>query len=136
MAEVKRGLDILVYVKGEGEENVVLGAQKNCSLSLESDTIDVSNKNSDGWSDFIAGTKSWTISCDGQFLTDDPGQDALMNAFINATFVDVVMKDRDEAGTISYTGKAMITSVELEASYDDVFAYTVEFQGKGALTIA
>ena len=28
----------------------------------------------------------------------------------------------------------MITSLELEASYDDVFAYSVEFQGKGALT--
>lgn len=38
-----RGLDVLVYI---GE--TVLGAQKNCTLSLEADTIDVSNKNSFG----------------------------------------------------------------------------------------
>ena len=64
-----RGLDVLVYI---GE--TVLGAQKNCTLSLEADTIDVSNKNSFGWSDFISGTKNWSVSCDGQFTVEDTAQ--------------------------------------------------------------
>ena len=33
-----------------------------------------------------------------------------------------------------YKGQAAIASIELEAAYDDVFAYSVEFAGKGALT--
>ena len=129
MAQQIQGLNILVHV---GE--TVLGAQKNCTLSLEADSIDVSNKNSFGWSDFIPGTKNWSISCDGQFITDDAGQKALMDAYINSTFVDIEMKNEEE--TIYYKGKAMITSLELDAPYDDVFAYSVEFTGKGALANA
>ena len=55
-----------------------------------------------------------------------------MSAYINSTFVDIEMKNTEE--TIYYKGKAMITSLELDAPYDDVFAYSVEFTGKGALT--
>ena len=126
MANQVQGLNILVYL---GE--TVLGAQKNCTLSLEADSIDVSNKNSFGWSDFIPGTKSWTVSCDGQFIVEDTAQAKLVEAFKNNTFVKIEMKNSDS--TIYYAGDAMITSLELEASYDDVFAYSVEFQGKGAL---
>lgn len=127
MANQIQGLNILVYLG-----DVVLGGQKNCSLSMEADTIDVSNKNDFGWSSFIAGAKSWTVSCDGQFITSDAGQTALMEAFLNSTEVEIEMRNEDS--TIYYGGTAVITSLELEASYDDVFAYTVEFNGKGALT--
>lgn len=127
MAQQIQGLNILVYL---GE--TALGGQKNCTLSMEADTIDVSNKNDFGWSSFIAGAKSWTVSCDGQFLTDDAGQTALMEAFLGSEEVQIEMKKADDS--IYYSGKAVITSLELEAAYDDVFSYSVEFQGKGALT--
>lgn len=126
MAQQVQGLNILVYL---GE--TALGGQKNCTLSMEADTIDVSNKNDFGWSSFIAGAKSWTVSCDGQFLTDDAGQEALMAAFIGSEEVTIEM--RDSESTIYYAGQAVITSLELEAAFDDVFAYSVEFQGKGKL---
>jgi TP901-1 family phage major tail protein len=126
MAQQVQGLNILVYL---GE--TALGGQKNCTLSMEADTIDVSNKNDFGWSSFIAGAKSWTVSCDGQFLTDDAGQEALMAAFIESQEVTIEM--RDSESTIYYAGQAVITSLELEAAFDDVFAYSVEFQGKGKL---
>ena len=126
MANQVQGLNILVYL---GE--TVLGGQKNCTLSMEADTIDVSNKNDFGWASFIAGAKSWNITCDGQFLTDDAGQDALMAAFIASDEVTIEMKNEDES--IYYSGQAVITSLELEAAFDDVFAYSVEFTGKGAL---
>lgn len=107
---------------------------------MEADTIDVSNKNDFGWASFIPGAKSWTISCDGQFLTEDAGQDALMKAFLDSQEVEIVMSnevlgdgDKAKAATIEYVGKAVITSLELEAAFDDVFAYSVEFQGKGKL---
>lgn len=127
MADIKQiqGFNIMVYVGSNA-----IGGQKNCTLSLESDTIDVSNKNSNGWSDFIPGAKSWTISCDGQFLTDDAGQEALMAAFLGNGEVSVEMK----GSGVTYSGTAVVASLELEASYDDVFAYSVELQGKGALT--
>ena len=135
-----QGLNILVYVKN-GESKIAVGGQKNCTLSMEADTIDVSNKNDFGWASFIPGAKSWTISCDGQFLTEDDGQEALIKAFLDSEEVEIEMSNavlaaegqQAKEATIAYTGKAVITSLELEAAFDDVFAYSVEFQGKGKL---
>lgn len=121
-----RGLDILVY---HGE--TVLGSQKNCTLSMESESIDVSNKNSFGWADFIAGAKSWSIECEGQFVSTE--QSALMQAFVDAEFVQVEMKNAEE--DIYFAGEAMIESIELEASFDDVATYNIAFVGKGALQV-
>lgn len=121
-----RGLDILVY---HGE--TVLGSQKNCTLSMESESIDVSNKNSFGWADFIAGAKSWSIECEGQFVSTE--QEALMTAFVDSEFVQIEMKNAEE--DIYFAGEAMIESIELEASFDDVATYSISFVGKGALKV-
>jgi TP901-1 family phage major tail protein len=123
---VTRGLDILVYVG-----DVAIGGQQNCSLSMEADTIDISNKNDFGWASFIGGAKSWTVSCDGQFITDDAGQKALMDAFIAGDNVTVEMKN--EEATVFFGGEAAITSIELEASFDDVCTMSLELQGIGKL---
>jgi TP901-1 family phage major tail protein len=128
MATITKGLDILVYV---GEQAV--GGQKNCSLSMEADTIDTSNKNDFGWASFIGGAKSWTVSCDGQFMADDEGQKALMAAFIAGTNVQVEMKNDDDS--VYFAGTAAITSVEVEAAYDDVCALSLELQGVGPLAM-
>lgn len=123
---VTRGLDILVYVG-----DVAIGGQQNCSLSMEADTIDISNKNDFGWASFIGGAKSWSVSCDGQFITDDAGQKALMDAFIAGDNVTVEMKN--EEATVFFGGEAAITSIELEASFDDVCTMSLELQGIGKL---
>jgi TP901-1 family phage major tail protein len=124
---VTRGLEILVYIG-----DVAVGGQKNCTLSMEAESIDVSNKNDFGWSSFIGGAKSWSVSCDGQFITDDAGQQAIMTAFVEGTNVAVEMKNSDSS--VYFKGNAQITSVEVEASFDDVATLSMELQGLGALT--
>lgn len=124
---VTRGLDILVHIGTQA-----VGGQQGCTLSMEADTIDTSNKNDFGWASFIGGAKQWSVSCDGQFVVDDQGQKAIMDAFINGTEVEIEMKNQAE--TIYYKGKAVVTSVEVDAQFDDVATLSVEFQGKGALT--
>ena len=125
---VTRGLDVLVYVGANA-----VGGQKGCTLTMEAETIDVSNKNDFGWSSTIGGAKSWSVSCDGQFIADDQGQKALMTAFVNGTEVQVEMKNTAES--IYFAGKAAITSLEVDAQFDDVATITMELQGKGALTV-
>ena len=126
---VTRGLDILVHVGAKA-----IGGQKGCTLTMEADTIDTSNKNDAGWASFIGGAKQWSVSCDGQFVVDDEGQKAIMDAFIAGTEVEVEMKNQAE--TIYYKGKACITSVEVDAQFDDVATLAVEFQGLGALAVS
>lgn len=43
------------------------------------------------------------------------------------------MKNADES--VYFKGNAQITSIEVEASYDDVCTMSIEFQGVGALEI-
>ena len=126
---VTRGLDILVHVGAKA-----IGGQKGCTLTMEADTIDTSNKNDAGWASFIGGAKQWSVSCDGQFVVDDEGQKAIMDAFIAGTEVEVEMKNQAEK--IYYKGKACITSVEVDAQFDDVATLAVEFQGLGALAVS
>ena len=132
---VTKGLDILVYVPGAGgSTKVAIGGQKGCTLSMEADSIDVSNKNDFGWASTIGGAKSWTVSCDGQFITDDAGQKKLMECFVNGTEVDVEMKNTGE--TVYFAGKASITSIEVDAQFDDVATLSIELTGVGALKVS
>ena len=124
---VTKGLDILVYVGSKA-----VGGQKGCTLTMEAETIDVSNKNDFGWASTIGGAKSWSVSCDGQFIADDEGQKALMDAFVAGTEVQVEMKNT--AQSIYFAGKAAITSLEVDAQFDDVATMTIELQGIGALS--
>ena len=126
---VTRGLDILVHIGTNA-----VGGQKGCTLTMEADTIDTSNKNDFGWASFIGGAKQWSVSCDGQFVVNDQGQKAIMDAFIAGTEVEIEMKNQAES--VYYKGKACITSVEVDAQFDDVATLSVEFQGLGALAVS
>ena len=129
---VTRGLDLLVYA-GTGGSKQAIGGQKGCTLTMEADTIDISNKNDFGWASTIGGAKSWSVSCDGQFVADDVGQQALFDAFVAGTEVDIEMKNTAES--VYFAGKAAITSLEVDAQFDDVCTLSMELQGIGALQV-
>ena len=129
---VTKGLDILIYVGAEAQKKAI-GGQKGCTLSMEADTIDISNKNDFGWASTIGGAKSWSVSCDGQFIADDLGQQALFDAFVAGTDVQVEMKNTAES--VYFAGKAAITSLEIDAQFDDVCTLSMELQGIGALKV-
>ena len=130
---VTRGLDLLVYAGTSGGSKQAIGGQKGCTLTMEADTIDISNKNDYGWASTIGGAKSWSVSCDGQFVADDAGQQALFDAFVAGTEVDIEMKNTAES--VYFAGKAAITSLEVDAQFDDVCTLSMELQGIGALTV-
>ena len=130
---VTRGLDLLVYAGTSGGSKQAIGGQKGCTLTMEADTIDISNKNDFGWASTIGGAKSWSVSCDGQFVADDAGQQALFDAFVAGTEVDIEMKNTAES--VYFAGKAAITSLEVDAQFDDVCTLSTELQGIGALTV-
>lgn len=125
-----RGVDVLLYVPSTATEPVA--GQRNATLSLSSDTIDTTAKDTGDWRTFLAGLKSWTLSCDGLYVTADAGILELENSFLNGDTVTVKLaKDTDWTAT----GEAVITSLDYDASLEDVMSFSVELQGTGALTI-
>ena len=129
---VTRGLEILMYTGTESNKKAI-GGQKGCTLTMEAADIDVSNKNDFGWTSTIGGAKSWSVSCEGQFLTDDQGQQALMDAFVAGTDVDVELKNTGES--FFFFLNVYIFSVEVDAQFDDVCALSIELKGKGPLKV-
>ena len=126
--KVTRGLELLLYVGTN-----VIGGQRDASISLEADSVDISNKNDFGWSSTIGGAKSWSVSTNALFITDDVGQKALLDAFVAGTNLQIELKNTDSS--VYFAGTCQITSIEISATYDDVCTIDMELQGIGALKL-
>lgn len=125
MAVIK-GVDVLIKIGAQ-----VVGGQRNASLEMSSEVTDITTKSSNGWSEKVAGLKSWTTSCDGIYFVSDAGLKAVQTAFMSGNSVEIAFT----GGGINYTGTALITSMSAEAGQEDVVAYTIAFEGTGALDL-
>lgn len=129
-----KGIDMLIKVNtGTAEKPVytAVGAQRGASLSMSADTLDKTSKQSEGWSESLAGLKSWSISTDGLLILNDEGYLAIEEAYMLGKNVLVQMSTK--SGTL-YEGEATITTVDLDAPYDDLANYSAQFTGAGKLT--
>lgn len=125
--EAKRGLDLMIYV---GETPI--GGQRGASIEMSSETLDVSTKTTGDWTAKINGAKSWTSSCEGIMFNGDAGYKAAVTAFNSNQPVEI--KLRDAESSIGYSGKAIITTINIDAPYDDALTYSMDFEGVGPLT--
>lgn len=123
MGKIK-GIDFIVKF---GEE--VLGGQRGASLSVSSDTVDTTTRDSNGWKEKDYSMKEWSVSTDGLLVENDACYEALEAALFNGTILDIVV---DRKGT-KYTGKCLITSFENDAPYDDNLSYSISIEGTGEL---
>lgn len=128
-----KGIDFLIKVNtgtAESPSYVAVGAQRGASLSRSAETLDKTSKSSEGWTESLAGMKSWSISTDGLLIFDDAGYAALEEAYMNGDNVLIQMASQSGA---MYEGDAVITSIDLDAPYDDLATYSAEFTGAGKL---
>lgn len=121
-----KGLDILVSVGA-----TKIGGQRNASIEMSAEVIDISTKTTGDWTAKMSGAKSWTADCDGIYIADDEGYKAALDAFMSGTEVDV--KIANDGSTVGFTGKAVITSFSFEAPYEDAMTYEMSFEGVGEL---
>lgn len=104
----------------------------NWSMDLEADDIDVTSFDSNGWKEYIAGSRGWSGSFEGNFVPDDTeGQGALILAWVNSQNVELQLDVNED---ISFSGSAMIT-LSMEAAVDDKVSFSCDFQGSGVLDI-
>lgn len=131
---VVRGVDVLIYVNTGTETTpvwTVVGGQRGAKLTEENEPIDVTNKTTADGADYEYGIPKWKLTCDGVYINDDAGYQALKQAKDNRTPIKVRIQ---EDGTYTSEGYAIIASLEIEAPYDDVATYSIELVGKRKLT--
>lgn len=108
----------------------------DCSLELSMDMIDTTTKDSAGWKDGLPGLRSWNLS--SSHLYEDSavqGLDELWAAY-NARTPLTVRFSTEVVGEERFTGSVYVTSISLSGGVEDAAAYSVTFEGTGALTKA
>jgi len=128
-----RGVEVLVTIR-QGIADIVIGGQKDATLSISADTLETTSKDTGDWRTYLSGLKQWSLTCDGLYVESDAAQTALWNAFQSAEEVTVTLSKPTSSFTAS--GQAVITSIEYGAAMEDALTFNVEFQGTGALTVS
>jgi TP901-1 family phage major tail protein len=126
-----KGVDFLIFVNTGTDQTPVytkVGGQRGGTLNRDRETIDTTSKDNDGWADADYGLGSWSIDGDGLLVEDDTGLQELEDALMD----EVVVKVRFQtAAGNKYEGNALVTSLPIEAPYDDTATYSVTLTGKG-----
>lgn len=134
------GTDLMLF-----KDNKALAVATSCKFTISANALETSSKDSGKWTEKQAGKLSWNATSDNLFVLAD--YTTLVNAMIARTVVDLQFSsvsnaDADNgvpstgwtANTDGYTGKAIITSIDANASDGENATYTVSFEGTGALT--
>lgn len=132
MASTKlNGTKIGLYYSGSK-----IGAATSHSLSLQTETADVTTKDSAGWKEIIPTLKSFTIDMDALLTYDETvGYEALMDAMTSRTPVYFKLST-EVTGDEKFYGMGYITSLEQNAPQEDATTYSCSIEGSGALTRA
>lgn len=129
------GVDVLLTVKTGTSNFTTIGGQKGASLTRSANTIDVTDKNSQGWVTSMAGLKTWAIDCDGFVVLGDVALEALFTAFNARTAIDITMRigaTSDVAG-YTYTGTVIITDFPEEFKAEDAVTFKLSLKGASPL---
>lgn len=130
------GVDVLLKVRTEGDLTVV-GGQTGATLNREAESIDTTDKTSDGFSSAIAGTISWSVDADGFVVLGDEGFDLIEETFMarKPFEVEIRVGADDNANGRTYSGEVYITDLPLDFAQDDAVTYSLTLEGNGKLNI-
>tara|TARA_R100001086_G_scaffold199785_3_gene115991 strand:- start:2200 stop:2643 length:444 start_codon:yes stop_codon:yes gene_type:complete len=122
-----------------GSETAI-GGSTSGTLSITQETIDITNKESNGRKQFLNGVSSWTVDCDALFTQGSSNAETinpatLYTALDNGNRVHLEFTTTDTtAGANTYSGYGFITSLSMNAAVGEWATYSVSIQGDGQLT--
>lgn len=123
------GSDLLVYV----DDNLIACCVSH-DITMTTDSIDVTTKDSAGWREIIPGLRTWGIAGEGLTQFDATwGFNDLVTVWKNRTLVNVKFKTTD-ANDLVFAGSAYIVDLTQTAATEDVTTFSFTFDGTGVLT--
>ncbi len=154
---ITKGKKLMIWVKDSSGDYTSIGYCTNHTLSTSASTINVSHKDladagtSGKWDDQDIDTLSWTITSENFYAETAEGKTfkELFTYYSAGTVLDIKFGTAvtsttgvptggwvaPASGTV-LSGKAIITSLDLNAPNEDNASCSITFQGKGALTIS
>lgn len=134
---VINGTSLVVLIGTE-----VIAHATSCSLSVSSDLPDATTKDSGGWTDHIAGVKSWSLTTDGLATVEGTGTKYtvgdLFTALSGRTTLTVkfttVTGATPVVGDLYWSGSAFVESLDMTADMESPVTFSAAFTGLGVLT--
>lgn len=135
------GEEMYLYVTSA---NTPIAFATSCSIQVDGETIDTSNKMSGRWNSNLAGKNGYTISSDALY-TQTEGHysfDTLMEKMIEGGTLEwTVGKAKDykngdfdfDSTKPHYKGTGYVTSLSLEAGNNEVASCSITITGSGAI---
>lgn len=142
-AKAVLGKDFMLFVNGKA-----LALATSCKLSISTETIDTQSKDSGIWTEKDIKKLSWNGSSENLFSADEgiSGYDTLVDLMLKRQPVEAkfgIPANADASEVPSggwslpaafYSGKVLVTSLELNAPDGDKATFSATFEGTGALT--
>jgi len=132
-----RGIDIYVEVNTGTFGSPVwtkVGGQKDASITMGLDEIDVTDKDSAGWPENLPGNRNVEIEFDAFLIEDNPGFDEMKKGFWDVPPKDLDLRLKTPAHT--YRGYFRLTEMPIEAPLDDAASVSFSLKLTGVLTPA
>ena len=133
------GNDLMLFVGGKA----IAGA-KSCKITVNASTLDVSSKDSGIWAEKMGGQLSFNASSENLFVLTEFKD--LFNKLIAREKITIsfgYVLNREDNGvpgggwnmsdTSTYTGDAIITSLDANASNGDIASFSINLEGTGPL---
>lgn len=106
------------------------------SIEMSVDMPDATTKDSQGWAEFFAGVRSWTLSSDGliDYATSASVETDELVAMLIARSTVAVTFGTSTTGDMLLSGNAYVSSISQTADMESPSGFSVTFQGTGALS--
>jgi predicted secreted protein len=133
------GTLIAIYKDVSGTLTKIANATSN-DFDITKDMIDITNKDSAGWKEFLVGEGGFTMQIEGMFEEDTSvgagglSWKDLMTDLLAGTSVTVVMTSQ-VTGDQKLSGSAFFSNLTLSAPQNAVSTFSASLQGTGALTV-
>jgi len=140
----QKGLDVLMKIDISGTKTTI-GGLRSTSITLNDESVDITNKDSLGTRTLLAGAgvNSLSVSGSGVFT------DAASEVAVRTAFAAQQNTDGSSAQTAAfesfqfimpnlgtYTGNFQITSLEYSGEYNGEATYSMSFESAGYITFA
>tara|TARA_R100000654_G_scaffold55228_2_gene81491 strand:+ start:1059 stop:1472 length:414 start_codon:yes stop_codon:yes gene_type:complete len=133
---VQKGSAVLMKIGNAGspETFTTIGSLRSTSISMGSEMIDVTNKDSSRNRTLLAdaGIVSFTVSGSGIF-DDSASIASVQTAFSASTFSNFQFIVPDFK---TFTGAFQVTQMEYSGEYNESAQYSMSFESAGAISIA
>ncbi len=112
-----------------------LTGEADVTLSINADTIDVTNKDSSAWFEGIKGFMNWNVSGNLKYVESDSATLDVRTDIMTADATSMIQIKTIDSTKI-YSGSVVWEKFELKAAYNGIVEASVSGKGIGALSYA